>query len=306
MAEQEYRFEENAAPAKSGLGSFIWNSQTKEFLGRNGMSWAKVSFFYSIFYACLGAFFIGMLAVFFQIMPKDKPTYFGESSTMANKGLNPGLGFRPQVDVEDNLIRFNPNLFDNNEKHGFKAFEDNLKIFLGAKYDKPVEEKDVIQCEDGKTYKQELASGKSCEFDYKTIFASTNCTLEKHFGYNSNTVCILVKMNKIVSWLPESKTGKVKITCEGETSADKDNILDMSYHSENNLSNKEGGFLDFKYFPYYSQDSYRAPFVFAEVSLVPNTLVNVRCRAFADNIDNEDRMNLRGMTKFAVFLENTQ
>ena len=105
---------------------FIWNKNTNEFLGRTGISWAKVSFFYAIFYTLLGGFFIGMLAVFFQIMPQDKPTYYGEQSTMAQKGLNPGLGFRPQIDVEDNLIQFNPSLYENS----YKVYSDNLRIFL--------------------------------------------------------------------------------------------------------------------------------------------------------------------------------
>lgn len=67
MSEQQYDFV--GEEKKTGMAAamhFIWNSEKKEFCGRNGASWAKVSFFYSIFYACLGAFFIGMLSVFFS------------------------------------------------------------------------------------------------------------------------------------------------------------------------------------------------------------------------------------------------
>ncbi len=130
MAEQEFRFEASEQKEKSnlsGLGQFIWNKNTNEFLGRTGLSWAKVSLFYAIFYTCLGSFFIGMLSVFFQIMPQDKPTYYGYESTMHQKGLNPGLGFRPQIDVEDSLIRFNPDVLEGN---GYKPYFDNLRIFL--------------------------------------------------------------------------------------------------------------------------------------------------------------------------------
>ena len=72
-----------------------------------------------------------MLAVFFQIMPKDRPTYFGESGTIASRKLNPGLGFRPQVDVEDNLISFNPQIGED-EKKGYKKYVKNLQNFLDA------------------------------------------------------------------------------------------------------------------------------------------------------------------------------
>ena len=134
--ENEYTFEDaNDHKVKkskfSGVGSFIWNSRTKEFLGRDGASWGKVSLFYAIFYLGLGSFFIGMLAVFIQIMPKDKPTYYGESSVMNSRGLNPGLGFRPQVDVEDSLIYYNPQVYEDSTQ-GHKKYVRNLKNFLDA------------------------------------------------------------------------------------------------------------------------------------------------------------------------------
>lgn len=134
--ENEYVFEDGASgPKKSkldGIGRFIWNSRTKEFCGRDGASWGKVSLFYAIFYLGLGSFFIGMLAVFFQIMPKDKPTYYGETSIMNGRGckLNPGLGFRPQTDVEDTLIRYNWTVADNPKLYGYMKQSNNLKNFL--------------------------------------------------------------------------------------------------------------------------------------------------------------------------------
>jgi sodium/potassium-transporting ATPase subunit beta len=299
MTEQEYNFE-GAEVKKAGVGQFIWNKNTKEFLGRTGLSWAKVSFFYAIFYSLLGAFFIGMLAVFFQIMPQDKPTYYGEDSTMAIKVLNPGLGFRPQVDVEDNLIIFNPSVYEN----GYKKYTDNMRIFLEDKYSKPATDDNLIDCVDGHDHNSELEAGKACKYDYEELFKNTSCTKENFFGYNSNKICVIVKLNKIVSWLPLSDDKNVKITCEGETSADMDNIKPITYHSEGKNNNQEAGYLDAKYFPYYNQPGYRAPFVFVEVEAAVNTLVNIRCIASALNIDHEDRMNLRGMTKFSIYVKS--
>ena len=79
----------------------------------------------------MGSFFVGMLAVFVQIMPKDRPTYFGNSGTIASRGLNPALGFRPQIDVENNLISYSPDLA-HDEKKGYKKFVKNLQQFLDA------------------------------------------------------------------------------------------------------------------------------------------------------------------------------
>lgn len=133
--ETEFRFDDNSNVKKKSaiaeFGKFLWNSNTKEFCGRDGASWGKVSLFYAVFYFCLGSFFVGMLAVFFQIMPKDRPTYFGESGTIASRKLNPGLGFRPQIDVEDNQISFNPQIAEG-EKTGYKKYVKNLQNFLDA------------------------------------------------------------------------------------------------------------------------------------------------------------------------------
>lgn len=261
------------------------------------MSWAKISFAYSIFYAFLGAFFIGMLSVFFQVMPIDKPTYYGEDSTMAQKGLNPGMGFRPQIDVENRLIAYNPSRYE--DKAGYKQYTDNLRIFLESKYADQEDAETLSECVDGQDYTNDFMEGKSCKFDYKKIFENTNCTAANEYGYKTNKPCVLVKLNKIVSWVPRSADNKVTIKCEGMTSVDKDNLKFITYHSEG-VSSDESGFLSAKYFPYFSQKSYRAPFVWVQFDLASNIMVNVRCKAEAENIDNEDNSNMRGQTVFSL------
>lgn len=302
MAEQEYRFEgESKEAKKNGFAQFLWNGEKKEFLGRSGSSWAKISLCYSIFYFCLASFFIGMLAVFFQIMPMDKPTYFAEESVMARKGpLNPGLGFRPQIDVEDKMIKYSPQVYEN----GFKVYSENLNIFLNSKYSEQNED-ETIECVDGQSYEKELREGKSCKFNYDKIFAGTNCTALNKFGYNSNRPCVLLKLNKIVDWVPVSDTKRVTIKCEGTNAVDVDNLRTIVYHSEGNL-NADEGYLSTKFYPFYGQKSYRAPFVFAEFNLVENVLINIRCRAFADNIDNTDNTNMRGQTSFTFYVDSSK
>jgi len=305
VQETEYQFDEDGKQkakesAFAGMGKFIWNSHTKEFCGRDGASWGKISLCYAIFYACLGSFFIGMLAVFMAIMPVDKPTYYGLSSTMNARGINPGLGFRPQIDVEDSFIYFSTTTYEG--KNGYKPFVNNLKNFLDNKYKDQPKDESVVPCgDDDRT--SDLAAGKSCSYDYKTIFASTPCTEENKFNFGTSRPCILLKLNKIVSWTPVLEAGNtsIAIKCSGETSADRDNLLGVLYHSEGNLNNTEHGLLHKKYFPFYAQKSYRSPFVFAQFTIPANTMVNIECKAFAKNIDNDDRMNRRGMTKFTLF-----
>lgn len=300
--ETEFRFDENTTTKKKSamaeFGKFLWNSETKEFCGRDGASWGKVSLFYAIFYLGLGSFFVGMLAVFVQIMPTDRPTYFGESGTIASRGLNPALGFRPQIDVEDNLISYKPNVAEGDKK-GYKKYVKNLQNFLDAKYNTDIDESKLIDCTNGQSYEKDLKEGKSCRFNYKELFASTPCSEDKQYGYATSKPCVLVKLNKMIDFIPQSSNDTVvKIVCSADTNADKDNLKSVRYYSESGPSDTHGS-IDFKYFPFYAQKEYRAPFVWAEFDVAPSVLVSIECRALADNIQNE-RMTRRGLTKIVV------
>lgn len=306
MARDETYVFDDDNKKKGGFGRFLWNSDTKEFCGRDGASWAKVSFFYAIFYFLLGSFFVGMIAVFVQIMPADRPTYYGGESVMASRGVNPGLGFRPQIDVEDSLVKYSPNILDE-ASFGFKKYATNIRNFLDAKYPSGDNAK-LVKCSEGVTAKADPKS-PACEFDHKKIFADTPCSSaapDSKFGYDSDQACFLIKLNKIVSWVPQpNKTDDdyISIRCGGEFSADKDNLHGVTYHSEGDVNNKDEGKLALKYYPYFNQRGYQAPFVWAQFDVSPNTLVNIDCKIYAKNVDNEDRMNRRGQTKFTLYVK---
>ncbi len=142
-----YNFSDGAVPVKKinaidAFGEFIWNTQKKEFLGRDGKSWAKVSFFYAVFYLLVCGFFFGMLAIFaYFFMSREHPTYFGENSVMNQAGMGlgfgfsicPGLGFRPQIDPEDHLIIYDPKSYESTYlEYGSRQYVDNLRNFLEA------------------------------------------------------------------------------------------------------------------------------------------------------------------------------
>lgn len=73
-------------------------------------------------------------------MSLDHPTYYAESSVMNQAGmglgfgfsLNPGLGFRPQIDPEDHQIIYNPKNYESHysDENGFRQYSDNMRIFL--------------------------------------------------------------------------------------------------------------------------------------------------------------------------------
>lgn len=301
--EQEFRFDENGQSIKkSGMasfGKFLWNSQTKEFCGRDGASWGKVSLFYAIFYFCLGSFFVGMLAVFVQIMPKDKPTYYGQDGTISSRGLNPALGFRPQIDVEDNLISINPLVAEGDD--GYKKYVKSLQNFLDAKYNNEIaDESNLIDCVDGTTYVQDLKDGKACRYDQKKIFANTPCTKENQYAYNTASPCILLKLNRLIDFVPETNSStSIAITCGPDGKHDNEKYRGATFYSEGangHIDSIIEGSLPNKYFPYFVQKGFRAPIVWARFETPPNDATGIVCNAIATNIETE-RVTRRGSTR---------
>lgn len=94
--------------------NWIYNRKTHEVIGRDGLSWAKISFFYFLFFGILAGINLLFVHIFFLTVSGTVPTYIPANSVMAyakneitgEKRLNPGLGFRPQIDIEEYLITY--------------------------------------------------------------------------------------------------------------------------------------------------------------------------------------------------------
>lgn len=174
----------------------------------------------------------------------------------------------------------------------------------------------MIEYQLGKAINFTAAHGRKQTFNYENIVNNTPCSLEKQYGYapTSQAPCVLVKLNRIYGWLPihvtkmpanltkTNTTDKfVYVKCEGEQGTDRDNIKEIEYYSS--YPNREIGGIPFRYFPYRNQPGYLSPLVFVYFKNVStNVLINVECRAYAKNIDNKDRLNRRGMTKFQLYI----
>lgn len=173
------------------------------------------------------------------------------------------------------------------------------------------------QYEKGKVKNFTAAHGKKYIYNYETYVDDTPCSRDKHFGYfsSSQSPCVVVKLNRIYGWLPiytnklpgglqkpQNNTDKfVYVKCDGEHGADRDNVKEIEYYSA--YPTNEIGGIPFKYFPYRNQPGYLSPLIFVHFKNVStNVLINIECRAYAKNIDNKDRINRRGMTKFQLFI----
>jgi len=312
MAEKDANFfkPEAKLSTKESLYMFIWNPRTKEFCGRTGSSWLKILIFYIIFYLCLAAFWALMLLIFYQTIDDRQPKWqLGESRI----GVNPGLGFRPrppEKNIGSTLIWF---------KHGDKEsswghWANDLDKFL-ENYDKGGDDKG--QHVDSCTNNESPAPTKFCFFDIKKL--GNICSKSNEFGYRKGEPCVLIKLNRIFGWKPDSyntsdftsnlnipdavrqsyaqhSSQKIYITCEGENPADKENIGTVEYFPP------DGG-IEFKYFPFTNQPGYLSPFVFVHFQKPAyGVLINVECKAWAKNIKH-DRMDREGSVHFELLID---
>jgi len=287
----------------SGLVHGVYDPKRREFLGRDGARWAKLGIFYFFFYLGLAGFFCAMLAVFMAVTPRDRPKYAEKASMMQTRSnpFAPGLGFRPQPVSDRNLIFVDQNDEDFNQSIYVKGLNQYLQIYYWTPdADNPVEKSRF------------------------TIREPNPCTAQNYYGFNRGQPCVLVKMNKIVGFVPEpgyqpedkdlynkvrirNSTSEIPVYCYGEYPADVDNLGDVTYYSEDARSGPYGT-LRTSRFPYTGKnnrrDVYQAPYVWAQfTNAKKNVLINVVCRVFAKNI-NFDRKTSRGLTRFQIFIEN--
>lgn len=182
------------------IGLFIYNPETRECIGRDGLSWVKISLFYCLFYIGLASFYVGLVAVFVSTLSWERPTYYAATSTMSNGiKINPGLGFRPQLDPEDALIIYRQKAGDDR----LAKLNRSLTNFLVNSYDK-FPENGIEHCYEldlNELREQKFTSGLFCPFNYRDVLDATPCDPMAGFGYADIGPCVALKLNKIYSWL---------------------------------------------------------------------------------------------------------
>ena len=180
------------------FGKFMYDSESKECMGRDGASWARVSLCYALFYLGLGTFFVALLAVFVATLSFQVPTYYNEKSVMASVSrINPGLGFRPQIDPEDGLIAYNVAADDTQLRNLVRS----LNLFLGAYYERNPK-LGIEDCynRDADELQRLFKQGFFCSYNYTQMLEGTSCAPARDFGY-SDGPCVAVKLNRIYGWL---------------------------------------------------------------------------------------------------------
>ncbi|XP_059479860.1 sodium/potassium-transporting ATPase subunit beta-2-like [Neocloeon triangulifer] len=295
-----------------GFSKFVWDSDSSQFLGRTGASWAKIFIFYIIFYAALSGFFAAMLAVFYQTLNTKSPKWRLDESII---GTNPGLGFRPmppESNVESTLI-----WYKGNDENNHKYWTEEIDRFL-EEYKKPGLAPNVGQNKVICDYNNPPADGKVCDVPIKDW---RPCTTEDGYNYKKAAPCIFLKLNKIFDWMPEfyndssslpnnmpedlknhiennkkpAELNTVWVSCEGENPADIEHVGPIQYIPRR-------GFPGY-YYPFRNYEGYLSP-ILAVFFERPKTgvLINIECKAWAKNI-HHDRQERRGSVHFELMID---
>ncbi|XP_063699441.1 sodium/potassium-transporting ATPase subunit beta [Culicoides brevitarsis] len=315
QVEQQYYSRPPKLGKWEGFKQFLWNSETSQFMGRTGSSWAKILFFYVCFYACLIGFFAGLLAVFYQTLDYKMPKWQLDNGLI---GANPGLGFRPmppESNVESTLI-----WFKHSDAKNTKYWVDEVNNFLKP-YREAAEKKadNRVEC----SFDNPPTDEKVCNIN---IDKFDQCTPKHNYSYPKGKPCVFLKLNKIYNWrptlynnskeLPEKmpqhlktfieseerrgganskNTNMVWISCEGENPADVENIGSIQYIPRR-------GFPSY-YFPYLNQPDYLPPLIAIYFeNPKQGVLINIECKAWARNI-HHDRTERRGSVHFELMVD---
>ncbi|XP_069771477.1 sodium/potassium-transporting ATPase subunit beta-2-like isoform X2 [Narcine bancroftii] len=136
---------------------------------------------------------------------------------------------------------------------------------------------------------------RSCQFN-RTVLGRCSGLEDRTYGYSEGKPCILVKMNKIIKFLPgEAMTPYV--SCSGKA-GDANNVHELHYFPPN-------GTLDLMYFPYYGKKAhvnYTQPVVAVKfVNVTANIDIRVECKVYGTNVNNDDeRDRFAGRVSFTL------
>ncbi|XP_048191321.1 sodium/potassium-transporting ATPase subunit beta-3-like, partial [Perognathus longimembris pacificus] len=221
----------------------IYNSTTKEFLGRTAKNWGLLLLFYLIFYGFLTALFTLSMWAMLQTLNEDFPKY-------RDQIVSPGLMVfpKPATALDYTLSESDP--------RSYEGYINDLKRFLKA-YSLE-EQQNLTVCPDGILFEQEGPVYDACQFPV-SLLEECSGVKDPDFGYSQGKPCILVKMNRIIGLKPE---GQPKINCISNN----ENIATLSIYPKD-------GIMDLKYFPYYGKKlhvGYLQPLVAVQVIFEAN------------------------------------
>ncbi|XP_062332961.1 protein ATP1B4 [Osmerus eperlanus] len=252
--------------------TYLWNAETREFMGRSGKSWSLILLFYSALYLFLAAMFGGCMCCLMWSISPYHPTH-------NDRVMPPGMTMSPYLEGFDII-------FNASDRKSWKKYAKSMEEYLKP-YNDGVQERKNIQCsQDNKYFHQddleEAAERKSCQFK-RSWLEQCSGLQDPHFGFAQGKPCILLRMNRILGYLPGQGT-PIDVTC-GVRKGPPDSLGEIQFFPKS--------IFDLKYYPYYGKlrhVNYSAPVVavrFAGVQF--DTHIQVQCTLNGKGIINDSQ-----------------
>ncbi|XP_062907288.1 protein ATP1B4-like isoform X4 [Mobula hypostoma] len=174
--------------------------------------------------------------------------------------------------------------FNISDPKSWHSYVNDLQHFLSA-YNESVQEKVNQNCTSG-NYTFQGGYGPNSKFACRFIRNTLdNCSglEDPTFGYKAGQPCILIRMNRIINYLPGNGTAPY-VTC-AVLHAYPENIGKVVFYPEN-------GTFDLSYFPYYGrqpQPTYINPLVAVKfLTLKRNRIFEIQCKINAPGMINDN------------------
>jgi len=287
-----------------GVCDAIYNKETGQILTRTPESWGKIGLFYLVYYSCLAAFFAGLLSIFlFAFTDNNAPLLTGTHSVLPQ---NPGMGFRPRPDEDKTMIKFS--VSDNKT---YTPYINDMEQFLNKKgadftYLKGQSAATHQDCKMGALSANVTHASLPCSFKVNGMTEIMNNCVNANYGYEDGTPCFAIKVNKIYEFIPDVNdgSGALKLQCEGEYAADKDNVGPIRYFSADGASSDHGT-VDLAYWPFVGQKNYLSPLVFVKLDRpAKGVLIQIACKPInVENIKQNKMSNGAGRVTLEVLVD---
>uniref|UniRef100_A0A670JYG5 Sodium/potassium-transporting ATPase subunit beta n=2 Tax=Podarcis muralis TaxID=64176 RepID=A0A670JYG5_PODMU len=251
-----------------GMKTFLWNPETRRFMGRTAHSWGLILLFYLVLYLFLAGMFAFCMYMMLMTLSPYTPKH-------RDRVAPPGVMIRPHISSSVNIV------FKPADANSWQNYVDNLHAFL-EDYDDKVQEQKNIKCNEGNYFIQdgeESGQRKACQFKRSTLNACSGID-DPSFGYSTGQPCILLKMNRIVGYKP-GYGNPVTVSCNVHK-GDAADIKTVAFYPSSTF--------DPMYFPYYGKHThvnYTQPLVGIHFSdVAKDKEINVQCQLNGKGIIN--------------------
>lgn len=140
-----------------------------------------------VFFSCLAGFFAIHMHFFLATINEQNPYYMLDESLI---GTNPGMGFYPFPYDNDEVATIHLKSKDKETANRFTAYmNENLKGYYNLSQLEN-KGKNQVECD----FDNLPPPGKACKVQIKNW---SPCTKEDNYGYNKNSPCILLKLNRV-------------------------------------------------------------------------------------------------------------